>query len=529
MNLSFRDELASPDKFIITLELVPGPEARGLSIDNVKSIARDAHSDGRITAISITDSPKGNPTLSPDVLGREILDLGLDVIVHFACRDMNRSGIESRALQLSRLGLKNIMALTGDYVGKGFAGQGAPVFDLDSITLICLLNLLSKRIEAGGGEAEFIPGCAVSPFKKSEAECLIQYAKLYKKVLAGAKFIITQLGYDARKFDELLRVQKDMHINLPTLGSVYHLPLGFAKAMHAGKVPGAVITKKLLDRIMAEWTEKEAGRTAAVERSARLAAVLKGLGYKGIHLGGLHRSFQPVERILNRIAEIEDRWMEFIPDFDFPQENGFYLYKKDALTKLFSPDMAERASRTSLSDRIHFRIMQTVHNLFFQFDSPFAPLCIRFASLMDKSRIRKFSVMMIEDALKSLLFSCKKCGDCAIQHVGFLCPESQCPKFLRNGACGGSSNRMCEVYPERTCVWVRAYERLSSAEQTNQLVKECIPPKLQELNGSSSWLNFYLKRDHQTVLCELSKICSTLGCPAKNGKEKSYANLFKSL
>jgi len=49
-------------------------------------------------------------------------------IVHFTCRDMNRVGLESRALQLAMMGMKNILALTGDYAGQGFAGQGAPVF-----------------------------------------------------------------------------------------------------------------------------------------------------------------------------------------------------------------------------------------------------------------------------------------------------------------------------------------------------------------------------------------------------------------
>ncbi len=54
-----------------------------------------------------------------------------------------------------------------------------------------------------------------------------------------------------------------------------------------------------------------------------------------------------------------------------------------------------------------------------------------------------------------------------IQHVAFLCPESQCPKHIRNGACGGSRNGGCEVYPDRKCVWFRAWERWADAAAPN--------------------------------------------------------------
>ncbi len=68
---------------MVTLELVPGRESKGRNTDTLKGIARDAFADGRISAVSITDNPGGNPSLSPDVLGSEIFAYGLDVIVHF--------------------------------------------------------------------------------------------------------------------------------------------------------------------------------------------------------------------------------------------------------------------------------------------------------------------------------------------------------------------------------------------------------------------------------------------------------------
>jgi len=119
---------------------------------------------------------------------------------------------------------------------------------------------------------------------------------------------------------------------------------------------------------------------------------------------------------------------------------------------------------------------------------------------------------LIEDMPKRLALECQKCGDCGIQHVGFLCPESQCPKHIRNGACGGSSNGCCEVFPERPCVWVRAYRRLVNAGQTRQIVDGCIPPRLWELNKTSAWLNFHLQRDHQEASNEIARRCNITSC-----------------
>ncbi|MCP4718609.1 MAG: methylenetetrahydrofolate reductase, partial [Desulfobacteraceae bacterium] len=78
--------------------------------------------------------------------------------------------------------------------------------------------------------------------------------------------------------------------------------------------------------------------------------------------------------------------------------------------------------------------------------------------------------------------------------TAFLCPES-CPKHTRNGACGGSRDGFCEVHSDRKCVWVRAYNRLEHCGA--HLGQEVVPPRMWELNKTSSWINFHLGKDHQ--------------------------------
>ena len=77
-----------------------------------------------------------------------------------------------------------------------------------------------------------------------------------------------------------------MGTHIPALGSVYLLTPKVARIMSAGHIPGAVVASALCRQVEKEWRDKTTGRSAAIERAARLAAVLKGLGYRGIHIGG---------------------------------------------------------------------------------------------------------------------------------------------------------------------------------------------------------------------------------------------------
>jgi methylenetetrahydrofolate reductase (NADPH) len=523
--------MEDPNRFVTTLELVPGSESISRTVDTVMGMAKDAYSDGRISAVSITDNPGGNPSLAPDVLGNDIFKLGMDVIVHFTCRDTNRVGIESRALQLAMMGMKNILALTGDYSGEGFGGRGAPVFDLDSVNLTCMLSMLSRRLEEDGDPEDFFVGCAVSPFKATRGECFAQYAKLCKKTSSGARFAITQLGYDAGKFQELLLMQKKMGIQIPTLGSLYHLTPRIAGIMNSGQVPGAVVTNRLRTMIEKEWTGQKEGKKAAIERTARLGAVLKGIGYRGIHIGGIQRNFHTVGKVLDRMEEIAPRWKEFISDFDQPQHNGIYFFEKNPETGL--PDENREAKNKPLprTRKRLFNLMQDTHDLFFSFDSPLAGLLKTLCFRVDRYPLSRLLFETGEDGAKKLLLNCQKCGDCGIVHVAFICPESQCPKHIRNGACGGSHNGMCEVFPDKRCIWFRAYNRLAGANREEEMATGCIPPRMWELNRSSSWINFHLGRDHQSAATEITRFCSTVSCALAPdpGEDKRKRKLFREI
>jgi len=104
-----------PDRFIYTVELVPGRGARGKVQEEVLALAEKAARGGLVQALTVTDNPGGHPALAPDVIGLEICKMGLDPIIHFTCKDKNRNQIESILYAFDRMGIHNLLAMTGDF------------------------------------------------------------------------------------------------------------------------------------------------------------------------------------------------------------------------------------------------------------------------------------------------------------------------------------------------------------------------------------------------------------------------------
>ncbi|MBM3571561.1 MAG: hypothetical protein FJX52_04235 [Alphaproteobacteria bacterium] len=93
----------------------------------------------------------------------------------------------------------------------------------------------------------------------------------------------------------------------------------------------------------------------------------------------------------------------------------------------------------------------------------------------------------VERLVKSALFDCRMCGQCALSSTGMSCPMN-CPKGLRNGPCGGvRQDGTCEVVPAMACVWVEAW-RGSRAMAGGDLIQQVQAPIDHRLHGRSSWL-----------------------------------------
>jgi methylenetetrahydrofolate reductase (NADPH) len=499
----FREAVLEKKEFTYTLELVPGRGARGKTQDQILGLAEKTIQAKLIHAVSITDNPGGHPALSPDVIGLEICRMGINPIIHFTCKDKNRNQMESILYALDRIGIHNLLVMTGDFPLYGFEGKAKPVYDLDSVQLIHLVTQMNQGIcieeKAPGGGMEcppthFFKGCAVSPFKKLESEVMAQYYKLTKKAKMGADFIITQVGFDARKFDELLRFMRQSGFRLPVLGNVYILNKPVARVMNRGGVPGCVVTDDLYRIIERESASPDKGRAARLTQATKLIAVLKGIGYDGVHIGGPNLSFEDLQWVIEQSKEFSKNWKEWVREFSFPQKDGFYLFQKDEKTGLNSD--VPNFMRSHPSKSLGYAIMRLFHHWFFVPEAPFHRKTRWLCEKIDGSRFEG-AFTEVEYWMKFFTSRCRRCGDCTLPEVAFLCPQSQCPKFLFNGQCGGSSEGWCEVFPgKRRCIYVRAYDRLKPYREEESLKQDCIPPRNWALDQISSWANYFLGRDH---------------------------------
>jgi methylenetetrahydrofolate reductase (NADPH) len=499
----FAKALANKE-FVITCELIPGRGAHEDKQETLITEAQELWETGLVHALSITDNPGGNPALFADAFAHNLFSLGIEPLVHMTCKDRNRNQLQAQLYALERAGISTVLAMSGDAPASGWKGKPRAAFDLDPIHLIQLIHDMNKglSVQTPRGEeqeysAHFLPGAVVSPFKWTEGETITQYLKLRKKLVAGAQFIISQLGYDARKMEELIWYVRDAGFDIPLIANIYLVTAPAARFMNRGGIPGAFMPDGLLALLEEEAQAEDKGRVARFERAAQMVAVARGMGYAGVHIGGLGLNATTLTQILTRADELQDTWRELAKGLLHGQNDGFYLYDKDEATGLNKPERAEHTERVRGSKIMRtYGLSRFFHHWVLTKDKRFYGIL---KSVMDskerhKGRNRHHG---LEHVGKVALYGCMDCGDCGLEATIYTCPMSQCPKSQRNGPCGGSMNGWCEVYPnEKYCIHYKAYHRLKKYHKLYKLDTFITPPNDWDYFETSAWSNYTHDRDN---------------------------------
>jgi methylenetetrahydrofolate reductase (NADPH) len=425
-----------------------------------------------VVAGSITSYAGGALGHDPVRVGTAARARGLTPNIHLTCVGQERTALWRTLEDLHALGIENVLALTGDYPKTTEPQAPEALFDLDSVQLVRLID------EARRHGMPFWVSVAVSPFKYTEADCAYQYLKLEKKIAAGANCIITQLGYDLRKFRELKKYLDERSLPVPVLGNIYVLGAKAAEKMSKGEPPGCWVAPELLEQIRSELKEADAGKAARLERAARMVAVLHGLGYAGAYLGGDHQA-DHVRWIIRRSEALSSRWEELAEEFNYAPKNGFYFFQ---------------AKHAVLKRRgVVPRLLDAMGSIFpVNQEGRLRNFLTQVFRWIDRRPALAHGLERFEFAIKSPLFGCQACGNCVLGHLEYVCPQT-CPKNLRNGPCGGAKNGQCEV-EAKPCIWVAVYERAKAVGRIEDL-KTYIPPPHRNLKKTSSWINFFLSRD----------------------------------
>src|SRR5512133_584504 len=238
---------------IITVELDP---PKGMNCDRIMEGCRRLKEAGA-DSINLAENPLARPRMGNIALGSLIQrEVGIEVIVHVTGRDRNLIGMQSDLMGASLLGIRSILAVTGDPATMGDHAGAKSVFDLHSFTLIKLLSDLNRGVNAIGNPigsgTGFTIGAAFNPNTKSTA---VQAERLRKKVANGAVFAQSQPIYDPALFFESLELTRGCGI--PLLPGV--MPLVSernAEYLH-NEVPGISVPDAIRRRM--QGLEKEAG------------------------------------------------------------------------------------------------------------------------------------------------------------------------------------------------------------------------------------------------------------------------------
>jgi methylenetetrahydrofolate reductase (NADPH) len=282
-------------QFAITSELAPPDSA-----DPQEVYQRARMFDGYVDAINATDGSGANCHMSSLAVCALLTRVGYAPVMQISCRDRNRIAIQGDILGCAAMGVCNLLCLSGDGVQAGDHPQAAPVFDLDSISLLTTARTLRDEHRfLSGRKITFAPrvllGAAENPFAPP-VEWRAQ--RLAKKVQAGAQFIQTQYCYDV----SVLRIFLQQVEDLGLLGKVFILvgvgPLRSAKAAEWMRthVPGLHIPDEVIARMAGASDAAREGRQVCIDIIQEIRSLP---GVSGIHLMAYRQE--------NSIPEIVDR------------------------------------------------------------------------------------------------------------------------------------------------------------------------------------------------------------------------------
>lgn len=273
--MGLREALESQE-FLVTAEIGPvkGTDV-GALLEDV-AVLRD-----RVHAINVTDMPSSVMRLGSSAVCHLLTDLGVDPVFQLTCRDRNRLALQSDLLSAWVLGIRNVLALTGDHPALGDHPQAKPVFDLDSVSLLQVISGLNSGFDMAGkelkGATDFLCGAVVNPGADTEAALDLQIMKMEKKIAAGARFFQTQAIYDLDLFEKFMKRVQGYKTTI--VGGVILLKsAGMARFMNKN-VAGVHVP----DHLIKEMVDAPDKVQKSIEIAARLVRGLKDL-CDGVHI-----------------------------------------------------------------------------------------------------------------------------------------------------------------------------------------------------------------------------------------------------
>jgi methionine synthase / methylenetetrahydrofolate reductase(NADPH) len=252
-----------PANFFVSVELDPPKGAVPRKLLQAAEQCKEAGAD----TINVGDSPMAKVRMSSSATCLLIQQkVGIETIIHFTTRDRNLMGIQADLLGCQALGVRNVLALTGDPPSVGNYAHATAVYDVDSVGLIRIISQLNKGQDIGGNSigspTSLTIACALNPTAEDRA---LEIERFRKKIEAGAHVCMTQPLYQLSDLTDFLNDFGDCPI--PILAGVMPLHSHKHSEYLHNEVPGITIP----DRVRAAMEKAgEEGAHVGIELAEEL-------------------------------------------------------------------------------------------------------------------------------------------------------------------------------------------------------------------------------------------------------------------
>jgi methionine synthase / methylenetetrahydrofolate reductase(NADPH) len=283
-------------KFVTAVEMdVP----RGLKIDKLLASCKALKISGA-DVINISDGARARLRMNPSAVASLIQNrVGIESTMHFSCRDRNLLAIQADLLGCHAIGVRNILAVTGDPANIGDYPSATSVFDIDAIGLVRILSRFNEGIDLAGYsvgvKCAFTIACAYNPLS---IDGPLELDRLKRKVDAGAHVVYTQPVFDESIAEQAVETCRSLGI--PVFVGV--LPLKSHKHsefMH-NEVPGVEIPEWLRQR-MADATDDASALAVGIEEAQRLSRAIRGMA-QGLYLMPPFGSPQIAQQVMEAVV-----------------------------------------------------------------------------------------------------------------------------------------------------------------------------------------------------------------------------------
>jgi methylenetetrahydrofolate reductase (NADPH) len=190
---------------VLTVELSP-PKGTDLG----PMVRRAQALKGRVDAINVPDCQRSILKMSSLAAAKCVQDAtGIETVWQLTCRDRNLIALQADLLGAYAMGIRTVLALTGDPVQVGDQKDVAKqVFHLDAVRLLELLTAMNLGLDATGdpfprGGVQLCVGSALNPAKLTLPA---QQNRLRHKLARGVHFFQTQPIYDLATAETTMRV-----------------------------------------------------------------------------------------------------------------------------------------------------------------------------------------------------------------------------------------------------------------------------------------------------------------------------------